>query len=91
MSSILGWIEEYKNDLTRPIGFRRIDCFAWNEEVFQELSEAYKATGQTDEEVWVKLPPFAGTPIEVIEWQAESGRKGEARKYIPSAEGRRGF
>lgn len=82
-------IEEYKNDLTRPIGFRRLDCFAWNDQAFQDLSVAYKATGRTDEQVWIELPPFAGSPIKVIERQSESGRKSEIRRSIPSLDGPR--
>lgn len=56
-------LDAIRTGRSQPIGFRRIDCYAWDEVAFEKLSEAYAASGQTETDAWLALPPFAGSAL----------------------------
>lgn len=57
------YLDQIKSGRSKPIGFRRVDCFAWDEKAFEALSEAYATAAQTVTEAWIALPPFVGTAL----------------------------
>lgn len=59
------FLDDVKRGRSKPVGFRRIDCFAWNQAAFEALSEAYATSGQTLPEAWIKLPPFGGAVLKI--------------------------
>lgn len=57
------YLDQVKTGRSKPVGFRRVDCFAWDEKAFETLSEAYATAGQTVTEAWIELLPFAGVAL----------------------------
>ncbi|GJE50981.1 hypothetical protein GOFOIKOB_4035 [Methylobacterium tardum] len=57
------YLDEIQRGRSQPIGFRRIDCFAWDKTAFETLSERYAAAEQTETEAWITLPPFTGAVL----------------------------
>jgi hypothetical protein len=57
------YLDAIKHGRSQPIGFRRVDCFAWDETAYETLCEAYTTAGKTEAEAWISLPPFRGTAL----------------------------
>ncbi|GJE48237.1 nucleoside-diphosphate-sugar epimerase [Methylobacterium sp. PvP062] len=57
------FLDAIRTGRSQPIGFRPVDCYAWDEIAFERLSEAYAASGQTETDAWIALPPFAGSHL----------------------------
>lgn len=61
------YLGEVQDGHSRPIGFYRRDCFAWDEDAFERLAKSYAAEKRTRPEAWSGMPPFDGrTPARTL-------------------------